>query len=190
MEISPTEAEQALDAIQSMVTKTRRAVASSGSYLFLFVWGIIWLIGFTCSQFLTDAIIGKIWAVLNILGAVLSAVIGIRMNRGVRNVSVSPVLGKRIGLFWWMLWLFCGAAIAVIWPPEPKQLAIMIILFVMTGWIAMSLLLSMMSAWWGLAFAALALVAYFLLPDYFYIIMAILGGGGMVALGFYIRSRW
>jgi hypothetical protein len=190
MELTPTEAEQALAAIQTMIKKTRRSVASSGSYLFLYVWGVIWLIGFTCSQFLADAIVGKIWAGLNILGAVLSVVIGIRMNRGVRRASVSPVLGKRIALFWWMLWLFCGAAIAVIWPPEPKQLAIMIILFVMIGWIAMSLLLSTMSVWWGLAFTALALVAYFILPGYFYIIMAILGGGGMIALGFYIRSRW
>ena len=190
MELSPSEAEQALDTIQSMVKKTRRAVSSSGAYLFLFVWGIIWLIGFACSQFLADAIVGKIWAVLNILGAVLSAVIGIRMSRGVRSTSISPLLGKRIGLFWLLLWFFCGAAIAVIWPPEPKQLAMIIILFVMTGWIAMSLLLSMMSAYWGVVFTVLALAAYFLLPDYFYIIMAILGGGGMIALGFYIRSRW
>jgi len=42
----------------------------------------------------------------------------------------------------------------------------------------MGLLLSMMSAYWGVAFTILALVAYFLLPDYFYIIMAILGAAG------------
>jgi hypothetical protein len=190
MELTPTEAEQALEVIQSMVAKTRRAVASSGSYLFLVVWGVIWMIGFTCSQFLANPWVGKIWAVLNILGAVLSAVIGIRLNRGVRSTAVSPLLGQRLGLFWLLLWLFCAAVIAVIWPPEPKQLAMIIILFVMTGWIAMSLLLSVISAWWGVAFAGLALTAYFLVPGYFYLIMAILGGGGMVALGFYIRSRW
>ncbi|MBN2257024.1 MAG: hypothetical protein JW704_04270 [Anaerolineaceae bacterium] len=190
MNISPSEAEQALDVIQSMVKKTRRAVSTSGAYLFLIVWGTIWLIGFASSQFLADAVVGKIWAGLDILGAVLSAIIGIRMNRGVRSTSVSPLLGKRIGLFWLLLWVFCAAAIAVIWPPEPKQLAMIIILFVMTGWIAMGLLLSLMSASWGLAFTALALAAYFLLPDFFYIIMAILGGGGMIVLGLYIRSRW
>jgi hypothetical protein len=190
MEVSPIEAEQALDVIQSMVRKTRRAVSSSGAYYFLIVWGAIWLIGFTCSQFLADPVVGRIWAVLNILGAVLSAIIGIRMNRGVRSTSTSPLLGQRIGLFWLLLWLFCAAAIAVIWPPEPKQLAMIIILFVMTGWIAMGLFLSLMSARWGVAFTALALIGYFLLPDYFFLWMAILGGGGMIALGFYIRSRW
>jgi hypothetical protein len=34
------------------------------------------------------------------------------------------------------------------------------------------------------------LVGYFLLKDFFYLWMAILVGGGMIALGFYIHSRW
>ena len=190
MEISPIEAERALDAIQGMIKKTQRAVSASGAYQFLIVWGIIWLIGFSGNQFLTEGITGRVWAVLNILGAVLSAIIGIRMGRGVRNTSVSPILGKRIGLFWLLLWLFCAAAIAVNWPVEGKQLAMIIILFVMLGWIAMSLLMSMLSAGWGLAITGLALAAYFLIPGYFHICMAILGGGGMITLGFYIRSRW
>jgi hypothetical protein len=116
-------------------------------------------------------------------------VIGIRMNRGVRSTS-STLSGKRIGLFWLLLWLFCFAAVAVLWPLDPKQLAVIIILFVMVGWIAMGQLLSLMSTSWGLAFTALALIGYFLFPSIFYLWMAILGGGGMIALGFYIRSRW
>jgi hypothetical protein len=127
--------------------------------------------------------------VLNILGAILSIIFGIRMNRGVRSASFT-LSGKRIGVFWLLLWLFCFAAIAVAWPIDPKQLAVLIILFVMVGWIAMGQLLSLMSTWWGLVFTALALIGYFLLPEFFYLWMAILGGGGMIALGFYIHSRW
>ncbi len=59
MEVSPTEAEQALTVIESMVKKTRRAVSSSGAYLFLIVWGAIWLIGFACSQFLAARLSGR-----------------------------------------------------------------------------------------------------------------------------------
>jgi hypothetical protein len=189
MELTPTEAEEALDAIQGMVKKTRRAVSASGAYLFLIIWGFIWLIGFVCSQYLTGDTVWHVWAVLNILGAILSIIFGIRMNRGVRSAS-STLSGKRIGVFWLLLWLFCFAAIAVAWPIDPKQLAVLIILFVMVGWIAMGQLLSLMSTWWGLVFTALALIGYFLLPEFFYLWMAILGGGGMIALGFYIRSRW
>jgi hypothetical protein len=189
MELSPTEAEEALISIQTMIRKTRRAISSSGAYLFLIVWGVVWLLGFTSSQFLTGSTVGYIWAALDTLGGILSAIIGIRMKKGVRSPS-STLSGKRIGLFWLLLWLYCSAAIAIIWPPDVKQLAMLIILFVMVGWIAMSLLLSMMSTWWGLAFTALALVGYFLLPNFFFLWMAVLGGGGMIALGLHIRSRW
>ena len=64
-----------------------------------------------------------------------------------------------------------------------------ITLFVMIGWMAIGLLLSFASIKWGVAITAMALISYFLLPGYFYLLMAILGGGGMIALGLYIRSR-
>ena len=189
MNVSPTEAEEALAAIQVMMQKTRRAISSSGAYLFLILWGSVWLLGFLGSQFLPQEAGGYAWMVLDILGGILSAVIGIRMNRGVR--SSAPVAnGKRIGLFWLLLFLYCLAAVAVSWPAGGKQMSMYIILFVMLGWMAMSLLLSFTSAWPGLILTALALIAYFLFPGLFYLLMAILGGGGMIALGLYIRSRW
>ena len=52
MNISPTEAEEALAAIQTMMKKTRRAISSSGAYVFLIIWGVVWLLGFLGSQFL------------------------------------------------------------------------------------------------------------------------------------------
>ncbi|NTU56777.1 MAG: hypothetical protein HGA79_11055 [Anaerolineales bacterium] len=189
MNISPSEAEEALAAIQAVMHKTRRSIANSGAYLFLIVWGAIWLIGFLGSQFLTLETAGNAWMVLDIFGGILSAVIGIRMGRGVRRTSATTS-GKRIGLFWMLLFVYCIAAIAVAWPTDGKQLAMFIILFVTVGWVAMGLLLSFASVWWGLALTVLALIGYFLLPDIFYLWMAILGGGGMIALGLYIRLRW
>jgi len=189
MNISPSEAEEALASIQAMMTKTRRAISSSGTYIFLIIWGIIWLLGFLGSQFLSPVISGYAWAVLDTLGGILSAVFGIRIGRGVR--SSSPILsGKRIGIFWLLNFLYCIAVVAVSWPTGGKQMAMYIILFVMIGWIAMSLLLSFASIWAGLIITVLALVGFFLLPGIFYMWMAVLGGGGMIVLGLYIRSRW
>jgi len=189
MNISPTEAEEALAAIQTIVQKTRRAISSSGSYIFLIVWGVIWLLGFLGSQFLPAEFAGYAWMVLDTLGGVLSAVIGIRMGRSVRSTSPATT-GKRIGLFWLLLFIYVLATVAVSWPADMKQMTMYIILFVMVGWLAMGLLLSFASIWPGLVLTALALVGYFLLPGLFYLWMAILGGGGMIALGLYIRSRW
>ncbi len=189
MNVSPTEAEEALAAIQVMMQKTRRFISGSGAYLFMIVWGVVWLLGFLNSQFLPAQTAGFVWMGLSILGGVISAIVGIRLNRGVRS-STSTTSGKRIALFWLLLFAYCVAAISVAWPADGKQLAMFIILFVMVGWIAMGLLLSFASTWTGLALTALALVGYFLLPGIFYLWMAILGGGGMIALGMYIRNRW
>lgn len=189
MNISPSEAEEALATIQAMMQKTRRAISSSGAYLFLIVWGVIWLLGFLGSQFLPLHIAGYAWIVLDTLGGILSAVLGIRMGRGVRSSSPT-ISGKRIAAFWLLLFFYCIAAVAVSWPADGKQMAMYIILFVMVGWMAMGLLLSFTSIRPGLIITALALVGYFLLPGIFNLWMSILGGGGMIALGLYIRSRW
>jgi len=127
--------------------------------------------------------------ILDIAGGIASVVVGFRIGRRVRKPS-STTSGQRIGLFWLLLFLYCFAAIGVAWPTDGKQLAMFIILFAMVGWMAMGLLLSFASVWWGLAITALALAGYFLLPNIFFLLMAILGGGGMIALGLYIRSRW
>lgn len=189
MNITPEEAEEALAAIQLMTQKTRRFISSSGSYIFLILWGIVWLFGFLSSQFLPQEISGYVWIVLDIIGGILSTFIGIRMSRGVRSTS-TITSGRRIGLFWLLLFVFTIATVAVSWPVNYKLITMYIILFVMVGWLAMGLLLSFSSVWAGLIITALALIGYFLLPDFFFLWMAILGGGGMIAFGLYIRSRW
>jgi len=189
MNISPTEAEEALAAIQTMVQKTRRAISSSGGYIFMIVWGGVWMIGFLGNQFLPEKAVGYLWLGLDILGGLLSWVVGAQMNRNIRSAS-SAMSGKRIAWFWILLLFYAAAAIGVAWPVDVKQIAMFIVLFVMIGWLAMGLLLSFTAVHLTLAITALALVGYFLLPDYFHLMMAILGGGGLIAFGLYIRYRW
>lgn len=189
MSISPTEAEEALAAIQTIVKKTRRVISTSGAYAFLIIWGVVWLFGFLGSQFLPSEIGGYFWMGIDIVGFIISAVIGTRLGRNVRNSKITNS-GKQIGIFWLLLILYCAAAIWVVWPVGNKQFAMLIILFVMVGWMAMGLILSFYPIWAGLILTALALIGYFLLPGFFYLLMAILGGGGMIAMGLYIRNRW
>jgi hypothetical protein len=189
MNISPNEAEEALAAIQAMMVKTRRAISRSGAYNFLILWGVIWMMGFLNSQFLPNKTASYVWMGLDIAGGILSAIIGIRLNRGIRT-STPTTTGKRIALFWLLLFLYCVMAVAVVWPVDGKQVAMFIIFFVTIGWISMGLLLSFASAWWGLVLLALSLLGYFLLNDIFYLWMSILGGGGMIALGVHVRNRW
>jgi hypothetical protein len=193
MDISPNEAEEALAAIQRMMRRTRHSIANSGIYMSLIVTGIVWLVGYVCTQFLPKEIVVYIWIGLSILGGTLATVFGIRMGKRVRSPSATATAAataKRIGLFWLLLVLYCIATIAVAWPMDGKQRTVIIILFIMIGQLGMGLLLSFSSVWWALPITALALVGYFLLPGIFYLWMGVLGGGGMIVLGLYIRSRW
>jgi hypothetical protein len=189
MEVSHPEAEQALAAIEAMAQKTRHSLASGGTHISLIVTGIIWLTGFLCAQFLSGEILIYIWVGLSALGGTLATILNIRLSRRI-HVPSAAATAKRMGLIWLLLGVYCVAAIAVAWPVDGKQLTVFVVLFVMLGYLAMGLLLSYSSIWPGLIIIALMLIGYFLLPDFFYLWMAILGGGGMIALGLHIRARW
>lgn len=191
MNITSTEAEETLAAIQKMTRRTRRSIASSGAHVSLIVTGIVWLIGFTCNQFLPVELVGYVWGVVSVLGTILGIIMGVRMSKRVRSPSAAP-MAKRIGAIWLLLAVYCIAAILVTWPLEGNKLTALIVMFVMVGWLVMGLQLSTFSVWvWqGLIVIALVLVGYFWLQSFFYLWIAILGGGGMIASGLYIRSRW
>jgi hypothetical protein len=189
MNISPNEAEESLAAVQRMTQKSRHSFASSGAYIFLIITGIIWLVGFLSTQFLSGEIVAYIWTGMSLLGSALSILLGTRMGRRVRGPSTATY-AKRIGLFWLLLVFYGIAIIAIARPTDGKQVTMFVILFIMIGQLAMGLLFSFYSTWWALPISALALVGYFLLPGIFYLWMGVLGGGGMIALALYIRLRW
>jgi hypothetical protein len=189
MNISPSEAEEALAAIQKITQKTRHSIASSGAYIFLIITGIVWLVGFLSTQFLTGAIVAYIWIGISLLGSALSILLGSRLGPRVRGPSTAAT-AKRAGIFWLLLVLYGIAAVAIARPTDGKQVTMFVILFIMIGQLAMGLLLSFSSVWWALPITALALIGYFLLPGIFYLWMGVLGGGGMIALGLYIHSSW
>jgi len=189
MNISPNEAEEALEAIQKVTHKTRRSIAGSGAYIFLLITGIVWLVGFLATQFMTGAIVAYIWIGMSLIGTAVSIPLGIRMGSRVRNPSFSAP-AKRAVTFWLLLVFYAIAAITITRPTEGKQVTMIIILFIMLGQMAMGMLLSFSATWWALPITALALAGYFLLPGFFYLWMAVLGGGGMVALALTIRARW
>ena len=189
MNISPTEAEEELASIQRMMQKTRHSIASGGTSITLIVTGIVWLVGFLATQFLTGAVVGYIWIGMSILGTLLGIVLGTRMGKRVRSPSFNAS-AKRAGIFWLLLVFYAIAAITIARPADGKQVTAFIILFIMLGQLAMGMLISFSSVWWALPVTALALVGYFMLPGIFYLWMGILGGGGMIAFGLYIRSRW
>ena len=189
MTISPSEAKEALAAIESIAQKTRRSIVGGSAYVSLIVTGIVWLVGFTATQFLTGSIVATIWIVSSILGSIAATMMGIRASRRVRSAS-AKIAGKRIGTFWLLMILFSLGAIAVAQPVDGKQLTMLIILFAMMGQMGMGLLLSFSVTWWTVPVVALTLLGYFFFPEIYYLWMGLIGGGTMILLGLYIRYRW
>jgi hypothetical protein len=186
MTITPSEAEEALAAIRNVSQQMRRALNAWGIAYHLIIWGIIWLIGFTCSQFiLAPAAAGYIWMGLDLVGAGLSWYFGIKMGRRFR----SP-FGARVGLFWLALMVYGFLGMWFVHPVNAREGALLLVIFLMFAWVAMGIWVETRISWLGLFVTALALIGYFFLPDFFFIFMAVLGGGSLLGTGLYILRNW
>jgi hypothetical protein len=60
----------------------------------------------------------------------------------------------------------------------------------MFAYVVTGLWLEHFMVWLGLVVTALTVIGLFLLPSYFYIWMAVVGGGTLAGTGLFIRNRW
>lgn len=183
------EAKQALEDLQTIrqvMERTRNAIATSGAGYIMIVWGVIWLIGFTGSQFLHDELQGKIWLIAVPLGIVASIVLGHRSGKQVRGRPE-----WKIGAFWLALFFYASLWGQLFPTPDNAMVgSLFIVTVVMFGYVIMGLWLSTPFAWIGIGITALALIGYYLLPAYFPLWMALCGGGTLIGSGIYILRRW
>ena len=186
MDISPSEAEKTLDSIRETEDQMRKAMNASGGGYQMLVWGVIMLIGYTLNQFadhLTTAIVAGTWIVLSVIGNAVSVVMSIRMARKFH----SP-LGARIGAMLPIFILFGVVGAFFVHPTGPREINLLIYLLVML-WLAMVGLWGNISVLWiSLIFTGLMLSGYAVLPDYFFLWLAIVGGGAMIGSGLFLLS--
>ncbi len=187
--ISPDEAREALELIEVTTQRMRRAVAHGGAPYFLIIWGLVWTVGFGGTHFLgpDSPSTGILWLVVDTVGIVASFLVGWRLAGRLR----SPRLGPAIGLFW-MAWLAYSALIVYFARPQTgNQLSLLISLLAMFGYVTSGILYrSVFMGALGVAVTGLIVGGYLLIPVYFNLWMAILGGGSLVAAGLYILYAW
>src|SRR5512137_2968360 len=112
MNISSTEAEETLAAIQTIAQKTRQSIASSGTSITLIATGIVWLVGFLATQFLSGVVVAFIWTGMSLLGSLVGIILGTQMGKRVRNPSFNAT-AKRAITFWLLLALYAVAIIVI-----------------------------------------------------------------------------
>jgi hypothetical protein len=185
MNISREEAAESLQEIREVRSRIRNSIAAGSTPFHMILWGIIWFIGYLCSHFLDPNTAGRIWSVLAVLGSIGSGVMGYRLGSRYRL----PVSG-RIWKIWIFFFLYVFLWTWVAWPLDVRQISLLIALYVMFAYVLLGLWLEQIITWVGLVVSALGLIGYFLVPDIFYLWMAILGGGTLFGSGIYILKTW
>lgn len=179
------EAQLALDQIRMATEQTRRAIARSGTGWIFVIWGCVWFAGYLGSQLLGDARSGLLWLVLDTLGGVGTAIVGIRTGRRVR-----VGYGWRVAGLWLALMTYVGLLVWIAWPMPPDRLVVFITVAISFGYVFVGLWLSTVLLWAGVGLTALALLGWLLVPAYLGYWIAFLGGGGLIGLGVYILRAW
>lgn len=208
MEIKPNEAKEMLEGIDQVTSRAKKMIAYGGGDILFIIWGICWFLGgigthvmpvLTAGHPQQDLLIGiltgSLWCVLVAAGILISY----RVGRS-RAPTRSP-WGKTIGLVWLFLYLFVNLWIALLMPfikieghAQSQQfwahfgaIAATVPMF---AYVLMGLFFDRYMLWIGLGMTALMALGVYLLEPYFYLWMAIVGGGGLAGTGLMIRNRW
>jgi len=181
MTLSRGEAESTLRDI----SKTERRSSNLFGYRFgaphLFLWGAIWMIAYGATYLRPEWSI--VWPILIVVGVIGSFWLSWRAKS-----ARADTFGWRYGATLVAVFLFVGALFAILPPHRDAQVAaffpILVALFylligIWTRGVRMVVL--------GLAVGALTLFGYFDLPAYFLLWMAVVGGGGLILGGFWLR---
>src|ERR1700735_3118605 len=112
MNVSRKEAQESLDEIESVILHTRQALAHGVSSIMLILWGVIWVVGYSGTQFYPQRA-GLLWPLLIVIGAVASWIVGARRRSTPRNAN-----GGRIGAFWLVLFGYSALWLVLLHPTQ------------------------------------------------------------------------
>lgn len=198
MEIGRKEAEAVLKEIALVSEKTKRAISTGPAPEILMLWGIVWLLGYGSVQF-APRFVGVIWPVLAVVGSLASIWMGFRHSRRVSNIdgTADPNL-KRIVWFWLVLILYAVVWIVILNPAGgersgaaiSRQVSAFFTTIAMFAYVVGGLWIGRFYIWLGLGVTLVTLVGLFGFPAYFWIGMAVFGGGALLLSGLHMRRTW
>jgi hypothetical protein len=158
-------------------SKTLRGYQSAAPHLIL--WGCVYSAAYTFSHF-RPAQAGAAWLVAVPLALIVDAVL-LRHDRGGRaNWAVAASV---VATFL----VFITATAAIMRPHDPRQIGAFVPLVVACAYTIEGLRRGHRLMFAGIALGVLTLFGYFVLPAYFMLWMAAVGGGALVLTGLWLR---
>ena len=187
MDIDRSDAEAALAEIRSAEQRIREALRSRGAAYPLVIWGVVLFIGYTVTQFhayLPDSAIHWTWIILSVAGNAIGWTIGLRAAKKFRH----PLEWRIHAL--WILFLLYGILFAFfVHPTDGTEVSLLVLMFVTLWMGVMGLWLEPVMVGVSLSVAALAVFGYVVLLDWFFLWLAILGGGTLFGSGLFLLRR-
>jgi hypothetical protein len=181
MTIDPNEAASALGDVANVERRTREALYYGGASSILILWGVAWTIGHGIT-FFAPAIANAAWTLINIVGTAASLLIGYtRSHRRSRpwdwRLGGAFVVMVVFGTF--TQWLLGGT--------QWREISVFWVVLVMASWIIAGFWIGRFFIGCGAAVVLFALADYAWGGAWFNLWMGAIGGGALVAGGFWLR---
>ena len=193
MQVTQQQATQALEDIDKVGRKVCDAATNRVAGPILIIWGIIWIACYSICHF-APSLANWAWLVGTAIGVPTTIWLGwIVPRRGPVLSDSDKLLGRRLGWFWFALFIYADIWLAVLWPWQGYQLSVFLITLIMFAYVVMGLWLQ--DRFWiylGLLVTALAAVGYFgsmIIPGYLGLYLAIACGGTLLTAGVYLIVR-
>lgn len=206
MEAFEKDAKESLKDIESVARKTRRVAEYAGTDVVLIAWGIVWMLGYLGSQFIPMMVRPALYPQL---GWMISGWWGLLVTGGIivtiKTYSAhSPTMsaeGRRLGLLWpimfgyvYLMGFLIGPFIHVSGHEESmrfyRHMGAIAGIIPMLIYVIIGLWLDSFLTWVGLGITVLIVVGLVLFRTFFWLWMAFVCGGGLIATGVFIRRKW
>lgn len=198
MEVTKQEAQGALDEISRVSEKTRQALAQGPSPQILMLWGLVWVVGNVATQF-APMKGGLVWMVAGSLGAVGTYVMKSRYaSRVTHTDGTSDPNMRKIGWAWGILFAYGVLWVIILNPAGGDRSGATISRQVSAFFSTIPMFAYVLGGIWfgrfyvilGLAVTAGTVIGLFFFPAFFWIWMAVFGGGALLLSGLYMKQTW
>ncbi len=179
MMISVKEAEAALAEVKQATARSAELRGYQSFAPHLMYWGLLWGIGYAVSYF-AAGIAGIVWLVISLFGWTGDLVI-------VKIDHRRAVTDYRFFLVLLTFAAFAVGSILVMAPRGPNQVGAFIPMLIGASYVIVGVFGLPRLAWTGAGMFSLTLFGFFALPHVFLLWMAVVGGGGCVLGGLWLR---
>ncbi len=185
MSISQQQAADALRDIDVTESRSRELRKYQQASPILFMWGVIWVIGYAASNL--DPKAPLLWIPLTLAGIVGSMLLH-RRNSQNTDAADWKVRNRRAGLSAVALTAFCTAVYAIMQPHNPLAYAAFPALMVALAYVVVGIWFLPRYLLLGIAVFALTVSGFIYLPAFFTYWMAVVGGGSLMLGSLWLRK--